>query len=95
MNHVKSVACALAIATAMLVGNVNAQQVPIPTTAAEVPGPMPGLMTKAYVQMIGRMAYFWGWPLAYVFNQRTTPPRRFVIDIIAPYAKFDRKFLTG
>src|SRR4029078_4643108 len=42
----------------------RAQQVPIPTTAAEVPGPASGnTMTKAYVQMGGRMAYFWGWPL--------------------------------
>ena len=40
------------------------QQVPIPTTAAEVSGPAPGnKMTKEYVQMVGRMAYFWGWPL--------------------------------
>ena len=28
-------------------------------------------MTEAYVQMVGRMAYFWGWPLVYVYNQRT------------------------
>jgi hypothetical protein len=28
-------------------------------------------MTKAYVQMVGRMAYVWGWPLVYVSNQRT------------------------
>ena len=27
-------------------------------------------MTKAYVQMVGRMAYVWGWPLVYVYNQR-------------------------
>jgi hypothetical protein len=53
------------------VGNVQAQQVPIPQTAAEVPGPAPGTMTKAYVQMAGRMAYYWGWPLVYVYNQRT------------------------
>ena len=33
-------------------------QVPPPKTAAEVPGPVPGiLMTKEYVQMVGRMAY--------------------------------------
>src|SRR6476660_6583180 len=39
-------------------------QVPLPKTAAEVPGPAPGnTMTKEYVQMVGRMAYFWGWPL--------------------------------
>jgi hypothetical protein len=28
-------------------------------------------MTKAYVQTVGRAAYLWGWPLVYVFNQRT------------------------
>jgi hypothetical protein len=50
---------------------VQAQQVFNPQTAAEVPGPAPGPMTKAYVQMVGRMAYVWGWPLVYVYNQRT------------------------
>ena len=43
----------------------------LPRTAAEVRGPAPGPMTKAYVQMVGRMAYLWGWPLVYVYNQRT------------------------
>jgi hypothetical protein len=42
----------------------QAQQVPIPQTAREVPGPAPGTaMTTAYVQSVGRMAYLWGWPL--------------------------------
>jgi len=41
-----------------------AQQIPIPTTAAQVPGPASGtVMSKDYVQMVGRMAYLWGWPL--------------------------------
>ena len=71
MKHLKSTACAIGIVLAMLVGNLQAQQVPIPQTAAEVPGPAPGPMTKAYVQMVGRMAYVWGWPLVYVYNQRT------------------------
>lgn len=71
MNPLKSVACTIAVALAMLVGNVQAQQVPIPQTAAEVPGPALGPMTTAYVQMVGRMAYLWGWPLVYVNNQRT------------------------
>src|SRR5271157_5459392 len=60
-----------AIILAMLALSVQAQQVPIPTTPAEVTGPAPGPMTKAYVQMVGRVAYFWGWPLVYVYNQRT------------------------
>jgi hypothetical protein len=46
-------------------------QVPIPKTAAEVPGPAPGnMMTKEYVQMVGRMAYLWGWPLVNSYNRR-------------------------
>jgi len=73
LNHLKCTACAIAIIPSMLmpVGNAHAQQVPIPKTAAQVPGPAPGTMTKEYVQMVGRMAYFWGWPLVYVYNQRT------------------------
>jgi len=48
----------------MLTGKAQAQQVPIPTTAAQVPGPPGGTaMTTAYVQSVGRMAYLWGWPL--------------------------------
>jgi hypothetical protein len=70
-THLKSFAYAIVVAIAMLLGNARAQQVPIPQTAAEVPGPMQGTMTKTYVQMVGRMAYFWGWPLVYVANQRT------------------------
>src|SRR5271165_5299599 len=70
-NHFKSLACAIAVAFALLALSVQAQQVPIPTTPAEVTGPAPGPMTKAYVQMVGRVAYFWGWPLVYVYNQRT------------------------
>ena len=35
--------------------------VPIPQSATEVPGPLPGnTMINAYVQFVGRMAYFWG-----------------------------------
>src|SRR5215469_5104688 len=49
---------------------VHAQQVPLPTTAAEVGGPAPGTaMTKPYVQMVARMAYFWGWPLVNAANR--------------------------
>jgi len=70
-KHLSSIACAIAITLVLLVVSVQAQQVPIPQTAAEVSGPAPGPMTKAYVQMVGRMAYLWGWPLVYVYNQRT------------------------
>jgi hypothetical protein len=71
MKHLKSTACAIGTVLAMLVGNFQAQQVPIPQTAAEVTGPAPGPMTKAYVQMVGRMVYLWGWPLVNVYNQQT------------------------
>ena len=70
-KHLRFTACAMGAALAMLVGDLQAQQVPIPQTAAEVPGPTLGPMTKAYVQMMGRVAYVWGWPLVYVYNQRT------------------------
>jgi hypothetical protein len=71
MSLLKFTACATGIALALPPGSVRAQQVPLPTTAAEVPGPAPGTaMTKAYVQMVGRMAYVWGWPLVNSSNRR-------------------------
>ena len=49
----------------------SAQQVPIPTSAAQVPGPAAGTaMTKEYVQTVGRMAYLWGWALVNSHNRR-------------------------
>jgi hypothetical protein len=57
--------CALAITT------TQAQQVPLPKTAAEVPGPAAGnTMTKEYVQSVGRMAYVWGYTLVNSHNRR-------------------------
>jgi hypothetical protein len=62
---------AAALVSALAVTTVQAQQVPIPTTATEVPGPASGTaMTKAYVQMVGRMAYLWGWALVNSYNRR-------------------------
>ena len=61
-----ALACAVAMAAA-----AAPQQVPTPQTAAEVPGPALGPMTEDYVQPVGRIAYLWGWPLVYVYNQRT------------------------
>jgi hypothetical protein len=59
MKHLKPTACAIGIVLSMLVGSTQAQQVPIPQTAAQVPGPIPGTgITKDYVQMVGRVAYF-------------------------------------
>ena len=68
----RSILKALACAGLLLpFANMHAQQVPIPQTAPEVSGPALGPMTKSYVEMVGRMAYLWGWPLVYVYNQRT------------------------
>ena len=61
----------------------NEPQVPNPRTASEVPGPALGPMTPAYVQAVGRMAYVWGWPLVYVYNQRnqlTKVPEALLLD---------------
>ena len=71
MNYPTSMACAIGAAFGMLAVHVHAQHVPLPQTAAEVPGPAPGPMTNAYVQMVGRMADVWGSPLVDVSNQRT------------------------
>src|SRR5262249_47949348 len=76
----------------MEAGNVQAQQVLIPQTAAEVAGPALGPMTPAYVQMVGRMAYVWGWPLVYVYNQRTAltkVPEPVIVNLV-PVAPMNR-----
>jgi hypothetical protein len=53
-----------------------AQSVAMPRTAGEVPGPAAGTaMTKEYVQMVGRMAYLWGWPIVNQFNRRAVAGR--------------------
>jgi hypothetical protein len=99
INHLKLAACAIGVTLAMLVVNVQAQQVPIPRTAAEVLGPAPGPMTKAYVQMVGRMAYLWGWPLVYVYNQRTEltkVPEPLMLNNAMPLAPMNQvAMLTG
>src|SRR4030095_8762664 len=64
MKHLTFTACVIGVALTMLAGSTQAQQVPIPTTAAQVPGPASGTaMTTASVQTVGRMAYLWGWAL--------------------------------
>jgi hypothetical protein len=61
---------AVALVGVLAFTSAQAQQYPNPTTVAEVPGPAAGnTMTKEYVQMVGRMAYFWGWPLVANFNR--------------------------
>ena len=50
---------------------VFAQQVPVPKTAAEVPGPASeSAMTKEYVQTVGRMAYVWRYAMVNSHNRR-------------------------
>src|SRR6476660_7006504 len=77
----------------------RAQQVPIPTTAAEVPGPAAGnTMTKEYVQMVGRMAYFWGWPLVNSVNRSRAfaeAPEPGLLGGVVPVAFNRNAMLTG
>ncbi len=65
-------------------------QVLIPTTAAEVPGPVPGnTMTKEYVQMVGRIAYVWGYPMVNAHNRRiafSMAPVPCLVGGILPFA---------
>ena len=79
----------LAIALLATAG-LQAQQVPIPTTPAQVPGPFPGnVMTKAYVQMVGRMAYVWGYPMVNAHNRRVAfsqAPKPGLLGGIVPIA---------
>jgi len=59
-----------AASSAVMTTVLHAQQIPLPTTAAQVPGPAPGTaMTKPYVQTVGRMAYVWGWALVDAANR--------------------------
>jgi hypothetical protein len=78
------------LVSALVCTPVQAQQVPIPTTAAEVPGPATGTaMSKEYVQMAGRMAYLWGWPLVNGANRAkamSEAPEPGLLGGVAPVA---------
>ena len=51
--------------------NLDRQQIPVPATAAEVSGPVPGtVMVPGYARMIATLAYVWGWPLVNMHNRR-------------------------
>ena len=87
------------VALVMLAGSTQAQQVPFPQTAAGVPGPAPGTaMTKAYVQMVGRMAYLWGWALVDNANRHadfSKAPEPGLIGGVVPIAHNAVAMLTG
>src|SRR6188768_807072 len=87
------------VALAMLAVSTQAQQVPFPQTAAEVLGPVPGTaMTKAYVQMVGRMAYLWGWALVNNANRHAAfskAPEPGLIGGVVPIAHNAVAMLTG
>jgi len=50
----------------------GAAQSPPAKTAKEIKGTAPNTaLSKEYVQMVGRYAYLWGWPMVNSFNRRT------------------------
>src|SRR5271154_4581162 len=57
---------------ALNVGLTALALAPFPASGADAPpGPVPGTrMSEAYVQQIGRFAYFWAWPLVNMHNRR-------------------------
>jgi len=77
----------------------QAQQIPIPETAAQVPGPASGnTMTREYVQSVGRMAYLWGWPLVNMANRSTAfskTPEPGLLGGVVPVAFNRLAMLTG
>ena len=89
-NLVAALACAVAFTTTTQAETPAQIQVSIPTTPAEVPGPFPGdIMTKDYVQMVGRMAYVWGYPMVNAHNRRVAfseAPEPMLLGGILPFA---------
>jgi hypothetical protein len=94
-------ASALACASSFTVAPnmAQAQQVPIPQTASQVPGPASGTaMTKAYVEAVARMAYVWGWPLVNVANRAAAfakAPEPGLLGGVVPVAYNRLAMLTG
>jgi hypothetical protein len=74
-------------------------QIPSPKTAAEVSGPASGnTMTKEYVQMVGRMAYVWGWPMVNSENRHAAfakAPEPMLMGGVLPIAHNRVCMLTG
>lgn len=57
------------LATAVLLGSAAAQAQTQPVV--QVAGPEADVkVTETYVRMMAREAYFWGWPMANIFNRR-------------------------
>ena len=90
---------AVALTFALGFTSVQAQQVPLPKTAAEVPGPAAGTaMTKEYVQTVGRMAYLWGWPLVNMANRAadfSKAPEPILLGGVVPVAFGRNAMLTS
>jgi hypothetical protein len=88
-----------AASSAVVTTVLHAQQIPLPTTAAQVPGPAPGTtMTRPYVQMVARMAYFWGWPLVNFANRASAfskAPEPGLLGGMLPIAYDRNAMLTG
>jgi hypothetical protein len=88
-----------ALLSALAFTNAQAQQVPLPKTAADVPGPAAGTgMSKEYVQMVGRMAYLWGWPLVNSINRSiafSRAPEPGLLGGVVPVAFNRNAMLTG
>src|SRR4029079_7996150 len=84
---------------ALALARAHAQQFPMPATADQVPGPAPGTaMTTAYVQMAGRMASLWAWPLVNMANRAdafSKAPEPGLLGGVVPVAFNRNAMLTG
>jgi hypothetical protein len=81
------------VATVLAQSTAQEPQVPLPHSASEVSGPAPGPFATPYVQAVGRMAYVWGWPLVYVYDQRnelTKVPEALLLDNAVPVAPMNQ-----
>jgi hypothetical protein len=81
---------AVTVAVTNMPATAQEIQVPIPQSAAQVPGPVPRTgMTRDYVQTVGRAAYFWGFPLVATNNRRAAfakAPERILLGGAVPIA---------
>jgi len=106
----KLACCVLLLAATGLATLARAREVPAPKTAAEVRGTPPGtVMTKEYVEMVGRLAYIWGWPLVNNLNRALAvsdlpEPGRIgdvvpaappgYVSMLTDYIRADERFVT-